>query len=172
MDRDIHILGLSSGELRPDNQVLLILDHVDRRGPPGVLCPLLIPSSPGDAAAEHLVEQAVHLAQRVVEPAAPISAHHGLHSLLSLSPRIPRRETSILSLPSSSAYTQPPSVPDLSRIRRTLLDTPGRLHPGRATNPESEYQKQHAEGERIGSDQPHQREQTRGCWYYSQQKSE
>src|ERR687895_225277 len=112
MDRDIHILGLSSGELRPDNQVLVILDHVDRRGPPGVLCPLLIPCSPGDAA-EHLVEQAVHLAQRVVEPAAPVSAQHGLYLLLSPLPRIPRRDTSIPSLPTSPIYTKPPSAPAL-----------------------------------------------------------
>src|SRR5215207_3287036 len=94
MDRDIHVLGLSSGELRPDNQILVILDHIDRRGPPGGLCPLLVPRPPGYAA-EHLVQQAVHLAQRVVEPAAPVSAHHGLYPLLSLSPRIPRRKTSI-----------------------------------------------------------------------------
>src|SRR5215208_6567113 len=113
----------------PDIQVLVILDHVDRRGPPGVLCPVLVPCSPGDAT-EHLVEQAVHLAQRVVEPAAPLSAHHGLYPLLSLSPRNPRRQTSSLSLPSSPAYAQPPSVPDLSKLRRTVLDTPGRVHLG------------------------------------------
>src|ERR687896_2000759 len=99
MDRNIHVLGLSSRELRPDNQVLVLLDHVYRRGPPGVPCPLLAPCSPGYAT-EHLVEQAVHLAQRVVEPAAPVSAYHSLYPLLSRSSRIPRRDTSILSLPS------------------------------------------------------------------------
>src|ERR687889_208523 len=78
MDRDIHVLGLGSGELCPDHQILVLLDHVDRRSPPGILCPLLAPCSPGYAT-EHLVEQAVHLAQRIVEPAAPVSAHHGLH---------------------------------------------------------------------------------------------
>src|ERR687893_2702289 len=109
MDRDIHILGLSSGELRPDNQVLVILDHVDRRSPTGILCPLLVPCSPGYAT-EHLVEQAVHFPQRVVQPAAPGSAHHGLYPLLSLSPRLPRRDTSIPSLPSSPVDTKPPSV--------------------------------------------------------------
>src|ERR671920_1610493 len=78
MDRDIYVLGFRSRNLCPDNQILVLLDHVDRRGPPGVLCPLLVTCSPGDAT-EHLVEQAVHLAQRVVEPAAPISAHHILY---------------------------------------------------------------------------------------------
>src|ERR671916_837662 len=115
MDRDIHVLGLRSGNLCSDYQILVLPDHVDRRGPPGVLCPLLVTCSPGDAT-EHLVEQAVHLTQRVVEPAAPVSAHHGLYPLLSRWPRIPRRNTSILSLPSSPAYAQPPSVPDLSRL--------------------------------------------------------
>src|ERR687889_1615300 len=78
MNRDIHVLGLSSRELHPNNQVLVLLDHVYRRGPSGVPCPLLALSSPGYAT-EHLVEQAVHLAQRIVEPAAPISAHHILY---------------------------------------------------------------------------------------------
>src|ERR671913_1030489 len=118
MDRDIHVLGLRSRNLCPDNQILVLLDHIDRRGPSGVLCPLLLTCSPGDAT-EHLVEQAVHLAQRVVEPAAPVSAHHGLYPLLSLSPRIPRRDTSIPSLPSSPVDTKPPSVQDLCRLRRT-----------------------------------------------------
>jgi hypothetical protein len=85
MDRDIHVLGLGSGELRPDNQILVLLYHVDGRGLTGHLCSLLVPCSPGYAT-EHLVEQTVHLAQRVVEPAAPLSAHHGLYPLLSLSP--------------------------------------------------------------------------------------
>src|SRR5919112_4123187 len=145
MDRDIHVLGLSSGELRPDNQILVILDHVYRRGPPSVPCPLLVPCSPGYAT-EHLVEQAVHLTQRVVEPAAPVSAHHGLYPLLSLSPRIPRRDTSIPSLPSSPVDTKPPSVPDLCRHCRTLFDTTRRLHLRRATYPEGKYQQQHAKG--------------------------
>src|SRR5215203_781713 len=112
MDRDIHVLGLSSGELRPDNQILVILDHIDRRGPPGGLCPLLVPRPPGYAA-EHLVEQAVHLAQRVVEPAAPVSAHHGLYPLLSRLPRIPRRDLYVPPLPTSPVYTKPPSAPAL-----------------------------------------------------------
>jgi hypothetical protein len=129
MDRDIHVLGLGSGELRPDNQILVLLYHVDGRGLTGHLCSLLVPCSPGYAT-EHLVEQTVHLAQGVVEPAAPLSAHHGLYPLLSLSPRNPRRQTSSLSLPSSPAYAQPPSVPDLSKLRRTVLDTPGRVHLG------------------------------------------
>src|SRR5829696_2686500 len=171
MDRDIYVLGLSSGELRPDNQILVLLDHVDRRGPPGILCPLLVPCSPGDAT-EHLVEQAVHLAQRVVEPAAPVSAHHGLYPLLSLSPRIPRRDTSIPSSLSSPVDTKPPSVQDLCRLRRTLFGAPGRVHLGRTTQSEGEYKQQHAEGERVGSDQPHQREQTCGCWYHCQEYPE
>src|SRR5919107_2996959 len=91
MNRDIHVLGLSSRELRPDNQVLVLLDHVYRRGPSGVPCPLLALCSPSYAT-EHLVEQAVHLAQRIVEPAAPVSAHHSLYPLLSRSSRIPRRD--------------------------------------------------------------------------------
>src|SRR5829696_2159340 len=118
-------------------------------------CVLCSPCSPGDAT-EHLVEQAVHLAQRVVEPAAPVSAHHGLYPLLSRLPRISRRDASIPSLPSSPVDTKPPSVQDLCRLRRTLFGTPGRVHLGRATQSEGEYKQQHAEGERVGSDQPHQ----------------
>ena len=88
MDRDIHVLGLSSRELRPDNQILVLAGSRRSPGPtrrPCVLCSSTC--SPGDAT-EHLVEQAVHLAQRVVEPAAPVSAHHGLYPLLSRLPRI------------------------------------------------------------------------------------
>src|ERR671918_3196044 len=107
MDRDIHVLGLSSRELRPDNQVLVLLDHVYRRGPPGVPCPLLALCSPSYAT-EHLVEQAVHLGPRVVEPAAPVSAHHGLYPLLSRLPRISRRDASIPSL-----YRLRRSIPNL-----------------------------------------------------------
>src|ERR687889_1057656 len=107
MDRDIHVLGLGSGELCPDHQILVLLDHVDRRSPPGILCPLLAPCSPGYAT-EHLVEQAVHLAQRVVEPAAPVSANHGLYPLLSCSSRIPRRDTH-----RSCLYLLRPSMPNL-----------------------------------------------------------
>src|ERR671916_3236244 len=107
MDRDIHVLGLGSRELCPDHQILVLLNHVDRRSPPGTLCPLLVPCPPGDTT-EHLVEQAVHLAQRVVEPAAPVSAHHGLHPLLSHSPRIPRRDTH-----RSCLYLLRPSMPNL-----------------------------------------------------------
>src|ERR687893_664242 len=107
MDRDIHVLGLRSRNLCPDNQILVLLDHIDRRGPSGVLCPLLLTCSPGDAT-EHLVEQAVHLAQRVVEPAAPVSAQHGLYPLLSCSSRIPRRGTH-----RSCLFLLRPSMPNL-----------------------------------------------------------
>src|ERR671920_1330686 len=121
MDRDIHVLGLSSRELRPDNQVLVLLDHVYRRGPPGVPCPLLAPCSPGYAT-EHLVEQAVHLAQRVVEPAAPISAHHSLYPFSRARPAS-RGGTHIDPVFTFfPVYAQPPFVPDLSRLRRTLFD--------------------------------------------------
>src|SRR5215204_3717157 len=166
MDCDIHILGLRSRNLCPDNQILVLLDHVDRRGPPGVLCPLLLPCSPGDPT-EHLVEQAVHLAQRVVEPAAPVSAHHGLYPLLSLSPATRG------GIYMSRLYRLLRSIPNLlprqlSRLRRTLFDSPGRVHLGCATQSEGENKQQHSEGQRVCPDQPHQRQQSSRCWYHYQ----
>src|SRR5918994_700380 len=133
---------LTSRKLRPDNQVLVLLDHVYRRGPPGVPFPLLALCSPSYAT-EHLVEQAVHLAQRVVEPAAPVSAHHSLYPLLSRSSRIPRRGTH-----RSCLYLLRPSMPNLLSYQlsqgsgerystRWLVRIPGALRSRKASTSSS-----------------------------------
>src|SRR5919199_226560 len=69
LERNVHILGPYARQLGPDHQVAVSLEHVYRRSPLGELLPPLLPSRPTRQAAEHVIEHAVHLAQRVPEPA-------------------------------------------------------------------------------------------------------
>src|SRR5918992_2526890 len=74
VERYLHVLALDAGQFGPDEQVAVFVQDVERRGPLHRLGALLA-SAGAPHVAEHLVEQAVHLALRIVEPASPIRTH-------------------------------------------------------------------------------------------------
>src|SRR5919199_2420678 len=85
MDRNLYIVGFHPWKLSSDYQIPILLEHVYRRGPFGGVRPL--PSGrPATELAEHLIEQAVHFAVRVVETTASIRTHRHTSYLLSLLP--------------------------------------------------------------------------------------
>src|SRR5215217_1203003 len=64
---DVHILQLDPRKLGADHQIPVLGEHVHSGRPLGELLPSLAPP-PAAQAPQHLVEEAIHLTLRVVEP--------------------------------------------------------------------------------------------------------
>jgi hypothetical protein len=88
VDRDVNVLELDPGKLGPDDDVPVLVQHVERRSPPRGLVYLPAPTASGQAA-KRLVEHPVHLALHVVETTERTQSH--LAYLLTR-PATPRRE--------------------------------------------------------------------------------
>src|SRR5215216_4883670 len=64
---DVHVLLLEPGKLGADHQVVVLGEHVHGRRPLGELLASLAPPSAAQTP-QHLLEEAIHLALRVVKP--------------------------------------------------------------------------------------------------------
>src|SRR5918997_2222554 len=114
----LHVLEPHAGQFGPDEEVPVLVQDVERGGPLRRLSTLLAAAGAAQAG-ERLIEQAVYLAVRVVEPTSPIRTHGhllppsflgvGMHSC-SIASLLPFPPPSLIR---PCRYTRSPGCPSL-----------------------------------------------------------